>query len=229
MRLDMKKLLLSTVLLVSYFFASYANASLVLERYGSGATPSTMGGYELTDFSFLEPGLSTSSIASPLGGSLSIEDINGNALALTEDTAHDIGWWLNGESQNYNAYTTDVSWIKIILPENTLAFSFNVGADLGNGRGWLNATDSMGVGLGKEYFDVNRQYTPGFGIYADNSHATAGNCSYVSSVIIDPDYWGVGNFSIAQGSCVTNVPEPSIIALMGLGLLGFGMVKRKRK
>jgi len=122
-----------------------------------------------------------------------------------------------------------VSWIKILLPANTLAFSFNVGAVYNSAHGWLDAQDSSGSSLGHENFSVNNQYSPGFGIYADNSNASAGNCSYVSSVVIDPDHWGVGNFSIAQGNCASNVPEPSILALMSFGLIGLGAARRKMK
>jgi hypothetical protein len=65
--------------------------------------------------------------------------------------------------------------------------------------------------------------TPGFGIYADNSD---GSCSTLTSVTIEPDYWGVGNFSLSQGSCTTSVPEPTSLALLALGLLGLGAVSR---
>jgi len=215
--------------MLSCIVATQANASLVLESYGANATPVTIGGYEMTDFAYVEPGLPTSSVNSPLGGILSFEDVNGNAIALTEDSANDIGWWVNAEGSDYNTYTTSVSWIKILLPANTLAFSFNVGAVYNNASGWLDAAASDSTVLGHNNFTVNNTYTPGFGIYSDNSNTTAANCSYVSSVIIDPDHWGVGNFSIAQGSCSNTVPEPSIFALMSLGLIGFGLVKRKRK
>jgi hypothetical protein len=39
-------------------------------------------------------------------------------------------WWVNGESNDYYIYTTPLHLITLILPDNTRAFSFNVGADL---------------------------------------------------------------------------------------------------
>jgi len=77
------KTLLKSVIILTSLLASQVQASLVLERYGSGATPTSIGGYEMTDFAFLEPGPSTSTVNSPLGGTLSFEDHSGNPIALT--------------------------------------------------------------------------------------------------------------------------------------------------
>lgn len=231
----MKKSFLRTLVFFGSCVALQSQASLMLETYGSGATPTTIGGYEMTDFNYFEPGSLTSTVDSPLTGQLNFEDRYGNALSMTETDSDSLWWWNNNEGSNYNAYTTDQSWLKIILPENTLAFSFSVGAKFNSGSGWLTAQDSNGFGLsnvtradGREYFSLNNGYSPSFGVYADNSQSTAGNCSYVSEVVIDPDYWGAGNFSISQGECSTNVPEPSMIALMGLGIAGLGFIRRKQ-
>ncbi|NOX91048.1 MAG: PEP-CTERM sorting domain-containing protein, partial [Gammaproteobacteria bacterium] len=123
--------------------------------------------------------------------------------------------------------TTSNYLITILLPENTRAFSFSVGANLGStgNNAWLTATETSGLGIDSKYwFNVSRNNTPGFGIYADNSN---GSCSAIASVTIDPEYWGTGNFSINQDSCATSVPEPSSVALLALGLLGFGVFYRR--
>lgn len=230
----MNKLFLKSVIIIGGFLASQSQAGLMLETYGNSATPTTVGGYEMTDFNFDEGGFSTSTVISPLSGSLNIKDINGNPLSMNVGTADDTSWWINNEASNYTTYTTSVNWLEIFLPENTLAFSFTVGANK-NAGAWLTAEDSNGFGLlnannGVENFSISTTYSPSFGVYADNSNATAGNCSYVSSIVIDPVLvWGVGNLSIAQGNCVTNVPEPSILALMGLGLFSLVMLGRKAK
>ena len=64
--------------------------------------------------------------------------------------------------------------------------------------------------------------TPGFAVYADNK---GGICSSVSSVVIDPTYWGFGNLSINQSECSASVPEPGILTLLGLGLASLGFAR----
>jgi len=210
--------------------SSPASANLILLTYGSGsATPTNIGSYNMTDFAFsgIEVG-STSGVNSPISGSLGFEDVSNNSMLLNRNTADNVSWWNNGESSNYDIFTTDEHLVTILLPENTFAFSFNVSADLeytGN-NAWITATETDGPGINSQHnFNVSKENTPGFGIYADNSN---GNCSTLSSVTIEPDYWGVGNFSINQGSC-TKVPEPSSLALLALGVIGLGFTHRKNK
>lgn len=218
---------------------SHASANLILDNvsvngdvsYASGtATPTTIGGYAMTDFVFndsLSIGDRTSSITSLTNGTISFVNAGNNATALGYNTANNVSWWNNGEATDYDIFTTDLSLITILLPENTRAFSFNVGANVGStgNNAWLTATETDGSGINsKHWFNVNRNNTPGFGIYADNSD---GSCSAISSVTIDPDFWGFGNFSINQDSC-TSVPEPAPIALLALGLIGLGFMRKKQ-
>ena len=212
---------------------SLASASLILESYGSGtATPTTIGGYAMTDFAVTNGtaiGDSTSNVASPISGSLEFVDINGDSMQLTRNLADNVSWWNNGESSDYDIFTTSERLVTIILPEDTFSFSFNVGANLDStaNNAWITATETDGVGIeSKHWFNVSTVNTPGFGIYADNSD---GSCSTLSSVTIDPDFWGMGNFSINQGSCANTVPEPSSLALFALGAVGFGATRWKRK
>ncbi len=210
--------------------SSQASASLILDSYASGtATPTTIGGYAMTDFAVTNGiGGSTTNVMSPISGSLNFLDQNNSPLGMSRRLADDVNWWNNGEASDYDIYTTSNYLITILLPENTRAFSFSVGANLGstNNNAWLTATESSGLGIDNQYwFNVNRDNTPGFGIYANNSN---GSCSAITSVTIDPEYWGVGNFSINQDQCATtSVPEPSSVALLALGLLGFSLFRRK--
>jgi len=210
--------------------SSQASASLILDSYASGtATPTTIGGYAMTDFAVTNGmGGSTTNVISPISGSLNFLDQNNSPLGMSRRLADDVNWWNNGEASDYDIYTTSNYLITILLPENTRAFSFSVGANLGstNNNAWLTATESSGLGIDNQYwFNVNRDNTPGFGIYADNNN---GGCSAITSVTIDPEYWGVGNFSINQDRCATtSVPEPSSVALLALGLLGFSLFRRK--
>lgn len=219
------------ILPVVLFLASFATGAqaAVLQTYNNvEATSPILGGYTMTDFAYtgVTSG-TTSSILSPINGSLSFIDRNGNVSDMVRSTADNTSWWNNGESTDYDVFLTGESLITILLPQNTRAFSFNVGADLSSTRtnAWLTAAESTGSGVSKTWFNVNRDNTPGFGIYADNSK---GGCSALTSVTIDPVFWGFGNFSINQSSCVTDVPEASSMYLFGLGLLGLLIVARRK-
>lgn len=210
-----------------------ASASLILESYASGtATPTTIGGYGMTDFAISNTGnigSTTTSVASPISGSLYFLDDSSDPLALTRNLADNVSWWNNGESNDYDIFTTDQHLVTLLLPANTFAFSFTVGANVGStgDNAWLTATETDGQGISSLYrFNVNRDNTPSFGIYADNSNGT---CSMLSSVTIEPDYWGAGNFSINQGECTTSVPEPPSLALLVWGLFGFSAARLYRK
>jgi hypothetical protein len=229
----MKKLKLKTVLFAGILtISSNAFAGLMLETYSSGAAaPNNIGGYEMTDFSLnLSDGLS-SSVTSPISGEILFRDNNGNSIDLTRDSADDLWWWNNGESVDNNTYTTaDYHWIELVLPENTRAFSFNIGANM-NAGGWLEGIedDSNGNILHHNFGLIGQNNTPGFGIYATNDNG-GGNCSAISSVIVDPTFlWGVGNFSINQDACSTSVPEPSILALFSIGALGISLATFTRR
>ena len=220
-----------TFILTAFGLCSPASATLILDSYASGsATPNTVGGYAMTDFAVTNGGnigSGTTTVASPINGSLNFLDADNDPMALTRNLADNVNWWNNGEAGDYDIFTTDQHLVTILLPENTFAFSFNVGANLGSmgNNAWLTAMETNGLGISSQYrFNVNRDNTPGFGIYADNSN---GSCSMLTSVTIEPDYWGVGNFSINQGKCATSVPEPSSLALLALGLIGFGASRRK--
>jgi len=224
----MKTLLV--ISLTTVFFLSTANASLILEQYGSGiATPDIIGGYTMTDFLSVNGtttdttlGTTTSTVDTPLGGQLNFTDRYDATIDLTRGLADSTDWWVNGENSDYDIFTTNVSWITILLPTNTRAFSFNIGANM-NAGGWLNATETDGNGIESKYsFAVGPNNTPGFGIYADNS---AGQCSSLTSVTIDPLEWGAGNFSINSDLCAS-VPEPPIGTLLGLGVAALLLSQR---
>ncbi len=217
------------ILPVVLFLASFATGAqaAVLESYATGTpTPTTLGGYTMTDFAYTGGSGTTTSILSPLGGSLSFIDRNGIAAPMVIDQANNVSWWNNGEAADYDVFLTGESLITILLPENTRAFSFNVGADLSStgNNAWLTAAETTGSGVSKTWFNVNRNNTPGYGIYADNSN---GGCSALTSVTIDPVFWGFGNFSINQSNCAS-VPESASIYLLAIGLFGLLFVARRK-
>ncbi len=225
-------------------FSAPVSANLMLESYASGtATSGNIGGYAMSDFAastradagrhgFVER---TSSVFLPelSGDSLSFVDKNGNSMSLSRRLVGGVNWWKNGEPNSYDIFTTDENLITILLPENTFAFSFNVGSSLGStgNNAWITATESDGSGISSKHrFNVSRNNSPGFGIYSVN--AGGSSCSSLTSITIEPEYWGVGNFSINRGACVggsSSVPEPSSLALLALGVISFGMARHKKQ
>ena len=209
------------------------NASLILEQYSSNTpTPDMIGGYQMTDFDVVNSGqlgTTTSTVVAPSGDVLTFTDSNGAVLDLTRGLADSTDWWINGEGSDYDIYTTDVHWVTILLPVNTYAVSFNVGANV-NAYGWLQATETDGFGIDTNYsFNLGPTNSPGFGLYTD--HSAGAECSSISSVTIEPLEWGVGNFSIFQGdsSCGTSVSEPSTGLLAGFGVLVFLVTAIRRR
>ena len=224
------QLLATALITTAIFLSSTVNATLMVEEYANGtATPDTIGGYSMTDFGIFNNTLTGSTITadSPLDGSLAFFKRNLAApIAMDRGLASTTSWWVNGESHDYDVFTTDIPWVEIILPENTRAISFNVGTDDQiDRREWFKAGETNGVGIdSKHYFDISPISTMGFGIYADNS---AGNCSAITSITIDPYDWGFGNFSINNDPCgYQQVPEPTTNLLLILGLAGLLLSRR---
>ena len=182
-------------------------------------TPSELAShFVMTDFA-ADPradNAAVTTVASPLGGNIEFWTQNqGAPLAMTLDK--DSGWFPVNLGE---VYKTTVSWVELILPSNTRAFSFNVGAS-GSGNGWVQAFDNTGASAYRA-FSLGANNAPGFGFEA------TGACGSISKVIIEPWEWGVGNFAINQGSCVTQVPEPSTFALLATGFLGLVILRRRR-
>lgn len=237
--MNYKQKLLKPLSIAALFVASSsASAGLMVDRFQSGeAIPSVLGGYEMTSFASTNSsacgqtnfGCYASSVDSPISGRIDFRAKNGDPLMMERGTADTTSWWNNGEANDVDIFTTDVNWVKLILPKNTRAISFNVGSSFGatdRDNGWL-------VGFGNHWsdktdftrFNVTAENTPGFGVYAANKGNN--NCASIKSIVIDPSRWGFGNLSINQDSC--SVPEPSSWALLTIGAAGLAFSRRFRK
>ncbi len=210
----MKKLLSIMAIVSMTLWASVSHAGPVVQQFDSANPPSVIGGYAMTDFGD-DPqadGFVTAAKSSnpAINGQI---DFRYQNQTQADMLLMEMPWW---EHDHGRVYSTSTNWIELILPENTRAISFYVGASF-NGWGWLKAFDNNG-NTAFDTFDISPQNSPGFGIH------TADACGSISRVIIDPYLWGVGNFAINQGSCA-DVPEPGTASLLLLGLLGAGMRK----
>ena len=218
---------------VLFFGIASGTQAAVLETFDSGVeTPDVLGGYFMKDFPATGTTTgTTSTLSSPISGSLEFIDRDGNPEEMVRSTADNTDWWVNSEDFDYDVFLTGESLITILLPENTRAFSFNVGANSTStvDNAWLSATESSGSGVSVTTFNVNRTNTPGFGIYAGYRGDCSPTSSTLTSITIDPVFWGFGNFSISQTDCSTVPESPSLtLLLIGLlGLFGFGFARRK--
>jgi|TARA_R110000851_G_scaffold87200_3_gene190071 hypothetical protein len=198
-----------------------AHAQLIHSEYSTETViPSTIGGYTMSEFEFDESAFRYGD----LSGGLPV-------ILMDEELASDNSWFNTAPGQDYEVFITNENIITLIMPENTFAFSLNVGANLRTIRdnAWLTVAETSGTISEREWFNVSRNNTPGFSFHSTSN--TVGDCSHISSVTLDPLEWGFGNFAINQGTCepVAQVPEPATFALFGAGLVGLGFGRKKMK
>lgn len=204
---------LSLLLLTGLFASASALADPIVEVYGGGAAADPLGGYDMTEFTAPADSEGTvTSVASPIEGE--VQFMRQGGVTPLPMSIEDPSWW---EWDHGNVFTTDVHWVELIMPVNTRAFSFFVGASF-NGVGWIEAFDSSGESTWQS-FNVSPDNTPGFGVYTPDS------CSAITRIIVEPQDWGIGNFAINQDPCA-QVPAPAPIALIGAGLLGLAVSRR---
>lgn len=215
-----------------FSFSVFTNAfagPIGFESFGTGVPPTTLGGYTMTAFDS-DPtanGVLVNSVASPINGVVEFQDANGDLMQLRHET---VSSWQNGNLWSHG-YTGDVyvaplpeiTWVELVLPTDTQAFSFGVGSSF-SGHGWVEAYDEFGDTYYKS-FSMGPGSAKGFGFYTDTNE-----CSQLSKIIVDPLEWAVGEFAISQGECGgSNIPEPNVLVLFTLGLLGLGFSRKVSK
>ncbi|MGK0297303.1 MAG: hypothetical protein ACI9XC_000906 [Gammaproteobacteria bacterium] len=178
------------------------------------------------------PDLDTTAVADPSGlsigdtvssiaygdGSINLSDANGPGLIVGDPDDPD--WW-HGLGV---IYTTTTNTINITFTNlQVTAFTFALGINQ-SASGWIRAyyeTDNGSETSLKTSptFGINNNASDTFGVRAKNSSAS---CTLITRIEIEPPLeWGIGDLGITTGGC-SDVPEPSTLALLGLGLFGLG-------
>ncbi|MBC8211750.1 MAG: PEP-CTERM sorting domain-containing protein [Gammaproteobacteria bacterium] len=208
-----------------------------------------VGGYSMTAFHLPTGDNNTANSATSLNGDIvNFTNMNGaSAQSMTvgdqnDSTNTNDAWW-SGSSDSFYYADLTVHWLELIMPANTLAFSLTIDANF-SASAWILgvADDGSAVDTANRNFamNANGSFTPtpsytiplsgpskSFGFYADNS---GGSCNTISKVVIDPTYWGMGDFSIHVDDNACAVPEPNTILLMLMGLMStFTAVFIRRK
>jgi len=205
--------------------APLATATLIsIDPLAGGVTPASLGGYTMSDFAAdARTGqIVTSSSAAPGTGDI-IDFAHQDMVTPLSMTVGDPWWWQYDHGNVYTVPLATSNYITLLLPENTRALSFWVGANLADGQSnnaWLQAYSGDYV-TDITQFRVDVNSTQGFGVYSDDG------CSAIAKIVIEPAEWGVGHFAINQGTCA-EVPEPSSLSLFGAGLLILGFALRRR-
>lgn len=212
------RVLLSVIALAA--MVTPANAELSVVSLGTSSPPATLGGYTMTAFGADSSpvGSSTTSVASPLGGSLSFSS------SLTHDTIGD-GWATWGQGYTGSVYSTSASEVTLTVPGSTGAFDFYAEPNVFSTY-TVTATATDGTTLTQSV--AGDAGAAAWGFYSSPGGPTIASIT----VSVDPAAGGfaVGEFGIAAQTIAVPEPSTALIAAVGaLGWVGVNFMKHRRR
>ncbi len=145
-----------------------------------------------------------------LGSALSVD--GGTIAAGTEVDSHMI--FFNTQGTTYGSHT-NVVWV----------FSADILGVMSDSSGTLEAASSALLGA------PGTIYPGSFGargMEGSDAYTISGNTLTVNMFVTEPGDW-IRVITASGGAGPTNVPEPASLALLGLGLAGLGLARRKKK